>query len=104
MLTVIETIPDYLIRMRVRDLSKHGYDGGLRTTQEVAEYFGVPTGKMRKILNDLEDRGLITGWERCDLSPGRPYLWSSLREEDEDPDPDDGEPIPINDNDEENQV
>lgn len=94
----IETIPDYLARMRVKDQTKHGMElGGLRTTQEIAEYFYMSPMKMRKILWNLAKRNLIEAFGRCEWSPGRPLVWSAIIVED-DPDPDGGEPLPANDN------
>jgi len=96
----IETIPDYLNRMARKEISR-GYDGdlpGLRTTQEIAEYFNLSLSAARQILGNLADSNLITGYDRCDGLVGRPYLWGPWVSSS--PDPDDGEPMPVNDNEE----
>lgn len=52
-----ETIPQYLVRARRRDLEKGG--DGYRLTSELAEMYGVPSPKMRRHLDKLYEDGLI---------------------------------------------
>lgn len=93
----IETIPDYLERMALKDRSKGYESGGLRTTSEIAEYFSLTPTRARRILERLADRDLITSHGRCEFSPGRPYLWGPYTSDGDD-DPDGGLPVPSNDN------
>lgn len=92
----IETIPAYLERMARKDVSK-GYEGipGLRTTGEIADYFGLAPRVARKLLNGLYQRGLITSYDRVTELPGAPYMWGPATPDD---DPDGGETLPANDN------
>jgi hypothetical protein len=70
-----ETIPDYLARMLFKDLSKGYKFPGIRTTSEVAGYFGMKPAKARRKLDQLAQDGIIIGYERMEELPGRPYGW-----------------------------
>lgn len=68
-----ETITDYLDRVRRRDTEKHGPEAaGVRSTREVADYFGMSISKARRELNKLYDAGEIEGYDG-----GRVTLWAS---------------------------
>jgi hypothetical protein len=57
--SAIETIPEYLTRMRAKDLEKHGLDCGWKSTREVAEYFGISLAKARRQLHGLRAYDVI---------------------------------------------
>lgn len=68
-----ETITDYLVRVRRKDTEKHGpEDAGIRSTREVAEYFGMTLSKARRELNKLYEAGEIEGYDA-----DRMTLWAS---------------------------
>lgn len=46
-----ETIPEYLLRVRRKDVEK-GYDG-YRTTRQVADFYGIGPGAARRRLEAL---------------------------------------------------
>lgn len=65
-----EDVPQFLARMRARDLEKGGV--GYRTTREIADFFGVSAGKMRRHLDRLYEADLI---DCAQEDPGLPIDW-----------------------------
>jgi hypothetical protein len=70
---MVETIPEYLARMRRKDREKHGFDGGWKTTAEVAEFFGITTASARRKLHGLRaDNQIDSAWD------GNLLVWRAL--------------------------
>lgn len=69
----VDTIPEYLARMRRKDREKHGFDGGWRTTAEIAEFYGIKPANARRKLHGLRAAGEIdSAWDDNVL------VWRSL--------------------------
>lgn len=84
-----DPIPAYLQRAAKRDQEKGG--GGLRSTREVADYFGLSLAAARRRLAALELAGLVECLGPAP-EPGRPLLWRAAPRPDNDND--DGELAP----------
>lgn len=63
-----ETIPEYLARVAKNDAEK-GFDG-LRSSREIADYFGISIGSARRLLYRLEMSGEVAAFD-----DGTSTLW-----------------------------